>query len=121
MKTFECPGCGNIITESEQCCKYCGNANPNFVTPKSTVTSRLFSQQTASTPVGSPTANPVTQEDGGSFFLGLILGLFLNWIGILVALLAIRKKRTTKGSIVGFASEVVLIIIIYIIVFSLAF
>ena len=34
MQTYECPGCGNIITEGEACCKYCGNANPIYVAPR---------------------------------------------------------------------------------------
>ena len=118
MKTYECPGCGNIITESEPCCKYCGNANPNYVAPKSTFGERFFSQQTTSTPVGSSTASPIVQAEGGSFFLGFILGIFLNWIGILIAAVAIKKKKTTKGSIFGFASAVIFFIILYSVIFA---
>ncbi|MCR4698393.1 MAG: hypothetical protein K5762_03400, partial [Bacilli bacterium] len=34
MANFECPNCGNIVPESDRCCKYCGTANPNFSNPK---------------------------------------------------------------------------------------
>lgn len=120
MKTIECPGCGNIMTENEPSCKYCGNANPNYVAPKSTFGGRLFSQETTSSPASTSTTSPVAQTEGGSFFLGLILGLFLNWVGVLIAAVAIRKKKSTIGSIVGFCSIIVLGIIIYAIIFATA-
>ena len=33
MASFECPGCGNFVQDSEKYCPYCGNPNPNYVEP----------------------------------------------------------------------------------------
>jgi hypothetical protein len=36
-KTVECMSCGNILTNSEKLCKYCGSSNPNYARSTSQV------------------------------------------------------------------------------------
>ena len=43
---------------------------------------------------------PIYVQDEGSTGLGIVLGIFLTWIGIIIAYI-IGKKNTIKGSWIG--------------------
>ena len=51
----------------------------------------------------------------GSFLAGLILGLFMNFMGLIIGI-AIDKPRTRRGAIVGFILSIVPYIILIIFV-----
>jgi len=36
MNLNECPNCGYIMNNTDSCCKYCGTANPQFVSTSKT-------------------------------------------------------------------------------------
>lgn len=63
----------------------------------------------------SPT-NDYSGADEGSYILGVVLALFLSWIGLIIAGV-IQKKKTFRGALITFfvcvALEVILIIVLY--------
>ena len=68
---------------------------------------------THSTPTFKFTANnEYVNTDEGSYLIGVILVLFLNWIGLIVAIV-MRKRKTTKAAIITFAISIVLSIALY--------
>ncbi|MCR4698313.1 MAG: zinc ribbon domain-containing protein [Bacilli bacterium] len=79
MANFECPNCGNIVPESDRCCKYCGTANPNFSNPKkgfnnitSTLNSTFRSSNNSSSSSSASSAKSKKQFSVGIFVLLLI-------------------------------------------------
>ena len=83
MQTYECPGCGNIITEGEECCKYCGNANPIYVTPRRS----FFTPTPTSDTTANPQASvPVVPRKKFSGLLFIILLIFF-WPGAIIYLI----------------------------------
>ena len=90
MKEYECPGCGNIVPNTEKCCKYCGNNNPNYEAPKPrTVFGDAFgaSQAPAATTPSAP------EKQRFSVLVFLLLLIFF-WPGaIIYAVLYYAKKK----------------------------
>ena len=52
----------------------------------------------------------------GAIWIGLLLGIFLSWIGLIIAAV-MKKKKTLIGAIIGFVIVVVADIVLYIILF----
>ena len=50
--------------------------------------------------------NEYVNSDEGSYILGVILVIFLNWIGLIIAVV-MRKRKTTKGAIIAFIVYIV--------------
>ena len=53
--------------------------------------------------------------DGGSLGLGIVLGLFLSWIGIIIGAV-LKKKKTLFGTLIGFGLQIVLAIVVYLVI-----
>ena len=52
--------------------------------------------------------------DEGSYIIGAVLGLFLNWIGLIIALV-MKKKKTIRGALIAFIVNIVVSVIVVII------
>ncbi len=80
MNSYECPGCGYVMSEKEEKCKYCGSSNPRYVAPKTSfiATPAPVSSQSSST------SQPVKKEEKKINVLVFILLLLFFWPGALI-------------------------------------
>ena len=91
MKDYECPGCGNIVPDTDKCCKYCGSNNPNYVKPISKI---IFgdSSSSSSSSNTSSSANEVLSKK--KFSVGIfILLLIFCWPGAIIYLIFCYSKK----------------------------
>ena len=95
MKTFECPSCGNTLTEKDVNCKYCGSANPIYNGPIVQTKPNQYLQSPSLKKSGSKT------NEINSIPLGFFAGLILGWIGLIISIFALKGKKTIKASVVA--------------------
>ncbi len=94
MNTYECPGCGNTLTENDETCKYCGGKNPIYIGPKKKPTTYVQAYDEK--------GEKVVKNPNDSFGLGFLLGLVASWIGIILTAVIFKGKKAIKGSITSF-------------------
>ena len=103
------PKCSEIIPANSNRCFYCGyvvteedrDAYINEMIKNPVETSEVPDFENDYEPIAIPR---------GSYFLGFILGMFLNIIGVIIAI-ATRGRRTKFGSGIGFIFGTTLILI----------
>ena len=106
---MKCPKCSEIIPANSNRCFYCGyvvteedrDAYINEMIKNPVETSEVPDFENDYEPIAIPR---------GSYFLGFILGMFLNIIGVIIAI-ATRGRRTKFGSGIGFIFGTALILI----------
>lgn len=116
MNSFECPNCGNLMSEVEEKCRYCGTANPKF-----SPTKRIINNVSTGSSIRSNSSN--SNSSGYSsksriacgllqiFFGGLGVGRFYsghNGIAIAQLLLSIFTFGFV-GSIWGFIDGIIIL------------
>lgn len=70
----------------------------------------------AFSPVDSTTQPVATDE--GSYALGVVLAIFLSWIGLIIAGVT-RKRKTIKGAVITFIVTIVLSILLTVLIYIL--
>ena len=92
MKEYECPGCGNIVPDTDKCCKYCGSNNPNYVKPFSKI---IFGDNSSSSSSStSSSAHELDEPSKRKFSVGIfILLLIFCWPGALIYLIFCYSKK----------------------------
>lgn len=88
MASHECRGCGNMMSEKEEKCKYCGSSNPNYVAPKFSIFSSPATQNS------STDVEPVEESSGKKMSVGIfILLLIFCWPGAIIYLIVCTMKK----------------------------
>ena len=92
MKEYECPGCGNIVPDTDKCCKYCGSNNPNYVKPISKI---IFGDTPSSSSTSSSAStSSYDVESKKKFSVGIfILLLIFCWPGAIIYLIFFYSKK----------------------------
>ena len=93
METYECRGCGYVMSSNEKVCKYCGSPNPIYSgSLKTTNTSITASKAPISN--NSTTTNPPAKKNNKMDVGLFILLLIFFWPGALIYAIvcAVRDK-----------------------------
>ena len=106
---MKCPKCSETIPANSNRCFYCGyvvteedrDAYINEMIKNPVETSEVPDFENDYEPIAIPR---------GSYFLGFVLGMLLNIIGVIIAI-ATRGRRTKFGSGIGFIFGTALILI----------
>lgn len=82
----KCPNCGASFIQKEECCKYCGTKNPNYVKPQSKPS--FFS------PASNNTSSAEKKEKFSSnqIIILVILLIFAPCIGIIYLIYLCTRK-----------------------------
>ena len=107
---YECPNCGNVMNETEDKCRYCGTANPNY----SSVTKMIRKVVPGTSNQDNMNYSSKSRIACGLlqlFFGGLGIGRFYSGhIGIGVAQLLLNVFTCgTVGSIWGFIDGIIIL------------
>lgn len=104
MEFKKCNTCGKTLIDENKKCPYCGSSSFTELTQDSLET--LNREKTED-------YNKTRTE--GSIGLGIILGLFLGFLGFIISCISIQGKengKTIKGTVIGVLIQCALVLII---------
>lgn len=121
MPIIRCPNCGQAMSNTYNVCPYCDyrlsdsqrqattTTFDNATSTKGCAPQQPAQQQQYNNSIPQQqtyynnqqqTSRPVVRT--GKFLPGLLLGLFGGIVGFIIAVAAIRMKKTTQGALIGF-------------------
>lgn len=112
---MKCPNCGKEIADNTTRCYFCdyviqetAQEEEVYVEPEVVEGANRYQEQPIFVEV-----KPIKRKfNWGSFFLGLVSGLFMSGFAFLIMMLFFGRKEFLIGTLIGIVLEIVLIVLL---------